>query len=57
MQGKRYTGSLGIRDDLVNAGARFEDAPVVVDGHHVSSRKPDDLPSFMTEALRVLGAP
>jgi protease I len=57
VKGRRYTGSLGIRDDLVNAGARFEDAAVVVDGHHVSSRKPDDLPQFMTAALRVLGAP
>lgn len=37
VDGRRYTGSRGIRDDLVNAGARFEDAEVVVDGHHVSS--------------------
>lgn len=49
--GKRYTGSLGIRDDLVNAGALFEDSEVTVHGHHVSSRKPDDLPSFMLACL------
>ena len=55
VRGKRYTGSLGIRDDLVNAGALFEDAVVTVDGHHVSSRKPDDLPQFMVECLAVLG--
>ncbi|MFO0923042.1 MAG: type 1 glutamine amidotransferase domain-containing protein [Pirellulales bacterium] len=42
----RVTGSLGIKDDLVNAGAIWEDAPVVVDRHFISSRKPDDLPLF-----------
>lgn len=54
VRGRRYTGSPGIKDDLVNAGARFEDAPVVVDGHHVSSRRPDDLPAFMVAVLQVL---
>ena len=44
--GVRVTGSPGIKDDLINAGALWEDAPVVVDGHHISSRKPDDLPDF-----------
>jgi protease I len=54
VRGRTYTGSPGIRDDLVNAGAVFKDAPVVVDGHHVSSRKPDDLPEFMKAVLEVL---
>ena len=44
--GVRVTGSPGIKDDLVNAGAIWEDAAVVVDRHFVSSRKPDDLPDF-----------
>ena len=57
VRGRRYTGSLGIKDDLVNAGAHFEDAPVVVDGHHVSSRKPDDLPAFAVAMLAALGSP
>ena len=49
------TGSPGIKDDLVNAGAVYEDAEVVVDGHHISSRRPDDLPAFcraLIEAMR-----
>lgn len=50
----RVTGSLGIKDDLVNAGAIFEDAPVVIDRHFVSSRKPEDLPAFMPAVLDVL---
>ena len=53
-RGVRVTGSLGIKDDLVNAGAIWEDAPVVVDQHHVSSRKPDDLPEFCRGMLQVL---
>ena len=52
--GVRVTGSLGIKDDLVNAGAIWEDAPVVVDRHFVSSRKPDDLPEFCVGMLEVL---
>lgn len=52
----RVTGSPGIRDDLVNAGAIFEDAPVVVDRHHVSSRRPDDLPDFCRQFLALLAA-
>ncbi len=45
-RGVRVTGSLGIKDDLENAGAIWEDKAVVVDRHFVSSRKPDDLPDF-----------
>jgi protease I len=54
-RGVRVTGSLGIKDDLVNAGAVWEDAAVVVDRHFVSSRKPDDLPDFCRAMLQVLG--
>lgn len=55
-KGVKVTGSPGIKDDLINAGAIYSDKPVVVDGHHVTSRKPDDLPDFMKAALAVLGA-
>jgi protease I len=55
-KGVRVTGSLGIKDDLVNAGAKWEDAPVVVDRHFVSSRKPDDLPEFCRGILQVLAS-
>lgn len=52
--GVRVTGSPGIKDDLVNAGAIFEDAPVVVDRHFVSSRRPGDLPEFCRAVIAVL---
>ena len=50
----RVTGSPGIKDDLINAGAIWEDKPVVVDRHFVSSRKPDDLPEFCRGMIGVL---
>lgn len=53
-RGVRVTGSPGIKDDLINAGANWEDAAVVVDRHFISSRKPDDLPDFCRAILRWL---
>jgi protease I len=53
-RGVRVTGSRGIKDDLVNAGAIWEDSPVVVDRNFVSSRKPDDLPDFCRGILAVV---
>ncbi len=45
-RGFQVTGSPGIKDDLINAGADYVDRPVVVDRNHVTSRRPDDLPEF-----------
>ena len=53
-RGVRVTGSPGIKDDLMNAGAIWEDTQVVVDRHFVSSRKPGDLPAFMEAIVEVL---
>ncbi|TVV72111.1 type 1 glutamine amidotransferase domain-containing protein [Sphingomonas solaris] len=39
-----------IRTDLKNAGATIVDQEVAVDGHLITSRKPDDIPAF-TKAL------
>ncbi len=55
-RGVHVTGSLGIKDDLVNAGAIWEDSPVVIDRNFVSSRKPDDLPDFCRGMLQVLSS-
>jgi len=51
----RVTGSPGIKDDLVNAGAQWADEPVVVDRNFISSRKPDDLPDFCRAIVQFLG--
>lgn len=46
VRGRTLTSTVGIRDDLVNAGATWVDQPVVCDGNIVSSRVPKDLPAF-----------
>jgi protease I len=53
-RGVRVTGSPGIKDDLINAGAVWQDAAVVVDRNFVSSRKPDDLPDFCRAIIEVM---
>ena len=55
VRGRKVTGFFAIRDDLVHAGAEYEDAEVVVDGTLITSRKPDDLPAFCREIIRALG--
>ncbi len=52
-RGVCVTGSPGIKDDLINAGAIYSDQAVVVDRNHVTSRRPDDLPDFCRELIRL----
>jgi protease I len=47
LKGKRATAWWSIRPDLENAGARYLDEPVVVDGNFVTSRAPIDLAPFV----------
>lgn len=47
LKGKKATCFFAIKDDVINAGAKYLDAEVVRDGNIVTSRKPDDLPAFM----------
>ena len=53
LRGRRTTCFFAIKDDVINAGGLYEDAEVVVDRNLVSSRKPDDLPAFCREAIKV----
>jgi len=54
LRGRRGTSVGAIRDDLVNAGMKWEDAPVVVDGNLISSRTPADLGHFMRALIAAL---
>ncbi len=54
LKGRRCTGSLGIKDDLENAGAIWVDEAVVQDGNLVSSRTPKDLAPFGEAMVRFL---
>lgn len=56
VRGKKVTSFHSIEMDLINAGARYIDREVVVDGNLITPRKPDDLPAFMRELLRALKA-
>jgi len=46
VQNRKITSWPSLRTDLTNAGARWVDQEVVVDGRLVTSRKPDDIPAF-----------
>jgi protease I len=54
VKGVKMTSTPGIKDDLTNAGATWIDAPVVVDRHHISSRRPPDLPAFGEKIVEFL---
>jgi deglycase len=54
LKSKRATGSLGIKDDLENAGVLWVNEPVVVDGNLISSRTPLDLAPFAKAMVEFL---
>jgi protease I len=54
LKGRKATSFFAIKDDVVNAGASWEDAEVVVDRNLVTSRKPEDLPAFCRATIAVL---
>src|SRR5665213_1121868 len=56
VKGKKMTSTAAIKDDLENAGVIWVNEEVVVDGRLVTSRKPDDLPAFMRETLKLLNS-
>jgi len=52
--GHRATGSLGIKDDLVNAGATWVDEPAFRDGAIVWGRVVEDIPVFCRELITAI---
>lgn len=52
--GHRATGSLGIKDDLVNAGATWVDEPAFRDGNIVWGRVVEDIPAFCRELVAAI---
>jgi protease I len=54
----RATGSLGIKDDLVNAGATWVDEPAFREGTVVWGRVVEDIPDFCRELVAAIeGSP
>lgn len=54
VKGRRATGSVGIKDDLVNAGAVWVDEPAFRDGNLVWGRIVADIPAFCRELIAAL---
>lgn len=54
LQGRRATSTLGIRDDMQNAGCAWVDEPLVVDANLISSRTPKDLHVFAQAIVRAV---
>jgi protease I len=54
VKGRRATGSLGIKDDLVNAGATWVDKPAFRNGNQVWGRVVADIPVFCRELVAIL---
>jgi len=55
LKGKKATGFVAIRKDMINAGANYMDVPLLIDGNLITSRQPGDLPIFTTAILGYLG--
>ncbi len=54
VEGRKVTGYISTKDDLLNAGAIYQDAPVVVDNNLITARVPADLPYFCRAVVETL---
>lgn len=54
VKGRLMTSFSSVKDDCVNAGAKWIDKEVVVDGNLITSRHPDDLPAFCRAIISAL---
>ncbi len=54
LRGRRAGGTSAIRDDVVNAGASWVDAPAFRDGNRVWGRVVADIPAFCRELVAAL---
>jgi protease I len=57
VEGRRLTSYPSLQKDLMNAGARWVDREVVIDGNLVTSRRPDDLYAFEDAFIGMMQSP
>ena len=57
LKGRRVTCVSAIKDDVMNAGAEYVDAEVVVDRNLITSRTPLDIPAWSREIVSFLESP
>jgi len=53
VKGRKLTSYHTIQDDIRNAGGNWEDREVIRDRNWVTSRKPDDIPAFNREMIKM----
>lgn len=51
VKGKKATCYPGMKDDLINAGAIYKEAPVIVDGNLITSESPRSIAPWMKETV------
>lgn len=56
VQDRTLTSWPTLQDDIRNAGGKWVDKEVIVDGNWVSSRKPDDIPAFNLKMIELFAA-
>ncbi len=56
LEGKTVTSWPSLKTDLTNAGAKWVDKEVVVDGQFITSRNPGDIPAFSKAIIKALSA-
>jgi protease I len=54
LQGRKATGSKGIKDDITNAGGIWQDVAAFREGHFVWGRVVEDIPDFCRELVAAL---
>lgn len=52
IKGKKATSYKSVAPEMKDAGAKYEDKEVVVDGNLITSRQPSDIPAFMREIMK-----
>lgn len=52
LKGRKLTSYPALKTDLINAGAKWVDEEVVIDGKLITSRSPDDLDAFNINMVR-----
>jgi protease I len=55
VRNKQLTSWPSLRVDLINAGGKWKDAEVIVDGQLITSRKPEDIPAFSVAVIAAIG--
>jgi protease I len=54
VKNRKATSYFAIKDDMVNAGALWQDEAVVIDNNLITSRNPDDMPLFLPAIIKAL---